>query len=168
MSGVRAGAEVLSFPSGLLIVGRLVEMNLRDQREMINRKAILIAAIMFVASAAPTWAQTPKELKTKVGAAVVLVNFLNARPDCSTNPGPVVVPVVSGAPANGVVQMQITMTDVAASNNCPARKIPSTALIYTPNKDFSGSDTVQIDVQIGNEKRSLSYRIVVQPAGQQL
>ena len=133
-----------------------------------SRKIAQIVAMIFVTSIASAWAQTPKELKTKVGVSVVLVNFVNARADCSTNPGPVAVPVISGPPANGVVQMQITVTDVAASNNCPARKIPSTALIYTPNKDFSGSDTVQIDVQIGNEKRSLSYRVTVQSASEQL
>jgi hypothetical protein len=135
---------------------------------MMQCKTAQIAAMIFIASGATAWAQRPKELKTKVGVPVVLVNFLNARPDCSTNPGPVAVPIVSGAPANGVIQMQIIVSDVAASSKCPARKIPSTALIYTPNKDFSGSDTVQIDVEVGNQKQSLSYRITVQAASQQL
>jgi hypothetical protein len=135
---------------------------------MMQRKMAQIAAMIFIASGATAWAQSPKELKTKVGVPVVLVNFLNARPDCSTNPGTVAVPIVRGAPANGVIQIQIIVSDVAASSKCPARKIPSTALIYTPNKDFSGSDTVQIDVEVGNQKNLLSYRITVQAAGQQL
>ncbi|MDO8398097.1 MAG: hypothetical protein Q7T45_09785 [Bradyrhizobium sp.] len=135
---------------------------------MMHCKFVQIVAMIFMASGATAWAQSPKELRTKVGVPVVLVNFLNARADCSTNPGPVAVPVVSGAPANGVIQMQITVTNVPASSKCPARKIPSTALIYAPNKDFSGADTVQIDVEVGNQKRSLSYRITVQAAGLQL
>ena len=135
---------------------------------MMDCRIVQVVAMIFIASGAAALAQSPKELRTKIGVPVVLVNFLNARPDCSTNPGPVAVPVVSGAPTNGVIQMQITVTNVAASSKCPARKIPSTALIYTPNKDFSGADTVQIDVEVGNQKRSLSYRITVQPAGQQL
>jgi hypothetical protein len=131
-------------------------------------KMAQIAVGIFMAFGATAWAQSPKELKTKVGLPVVLVNFLNPRADCSSNPGPVAVPIISGAPVNGAIQMQIIVSDVAASSKCPARKIPSTALIYTPNKDFSGTDTVQIDVEMGTQKRSLNYRITVQAAGQQL
>ena len=136
---------------------------------MFNRSnAAQVAAIALVLSGATAWAQVPKELKTKAGAPVVLVDLLNSRPDCSTNPGPVAVPVVSVPPTNGVIQMQIVVSNVAASGNCPARKIPSTALIYIPNKEFSGLDTVQIDVELGNQKRSFSYRVTVKADGQQL
>ena len=131
-------------------------------------KMARLGAIILFISGAPALAQSPKELKTKVGVPVLLVNLLSARPDCSVSPGPTVVPIVSAPPANGVVQMQIIVSDVPASNNCPARKVPSTALIYTPNKNFSGSDAVQIDVVVSNQKRSLSYRITVQSPGQQL
>jgi hypothetical protein len=113
-------------------------------------------------------AQSPKELKTKSGTSVVVVNLLNPRPDCSANPGPIAVPVIREKPANGVIQMLIIATDVAASGKCPARKIPTTALIYTPNKDFVGTDTVQIEVEAGNRTTSLSYRITVQAATEQL
>lgn len=131
-------------------------------------KAFRAAIILSVAGSTAAWAQSPKELKTKPGTPVILVDLLNARPDCSTNPGPVAVPVVSVSPTNGTVQMQIVVNNVAASATCPARKVPSTALIYIPNQDFSGSDMIQIDIQFGNQKRSLSYRVVVQPAGEQL
>jgi hypothetical protein len=50
------------------------------------------------------------------------------------------VPTLPEKPANGVVQMLIVPTDVAAAGKCPARKVPSIALIYTPNKDFVGVD----------------------------
>jgi hypothetical protein len=44
------------------------------------------------------------------------------------------VPVLRKKPANGSIQMQIVVTDVPALGNCPARKMPTTALIYTPRK----------------------------------
>jgi len=113
-------------------------------------------------------AQGPKELKRKSGTSVVVVNFLNPRPDCSANPGPIAVPVIREKPANGIIQMLIIATDVAASGKCPARKIPTAALIYTPNKDFVGTDSVQIEVEAGNRTTSLSYRITVQAAAEQL
>jgi hypothetical protein len=147
---------------------RLVDLATEGEKQMMRRKTAQIAALISMVSSTTAWAQSPKELKTKVGVPVVLVNLLNARPDCSTNPGPVAVPIVSGRPANGVIQMQIIVSDVAASSKCPARKIPSTALIYAPNKEFTGSDAVRIDVEVGNQKQSLSYRISVQAVGQQL
>jgi hypothetical protein len=113
-------------------------------------------------------AQTPKELKTKSGTAVVVVNFVNPRADCSANPGPIAIPIVREKPVNGVMQMMILVTDVAASGKCPARKIPSTALVYTPNKNFVGTESVQIEVETGNQTTLLSYRIIVQAGAEPL
>jgi hypothetical protein len=131
-------------------------------------KSALFAVTGLALCGMDAYAQSPKELKTKSGSSVVVVNFLNARPDCSANPGPIAVPVIREKPANGIIQLMIVATDVAASGKCPARKIPSTALIYTPNKDFIGTDSVLIDVETGNRTTSLSYRITVQAAAEQL
>jgi hypothetical protein len=130
--------------------------------------ATLLAVATLALSSAPVPAQSPKELKTKNGSSVVVVNFINPRPDCSANPGPMALPVVREKPANGIIQMLIVVTDVAASGKCPARKIPSTALIYMPNKDFVGTDSVQIEVEAGNRTTLLSYRIIVQAGAEPL
>jgi hypothetical protein len=143
---------------------RLVELGLKAKGEMTGHSArgALFAVIAVALSGVAASAQSPKELKTKSGSSVVVVNFLNARPDCSASPGPMAVPVVHEKPTNGIIQMMIVVTDVAAAGKCPARKIPSTALIYTPNKDFVGTDSVQIEVEAGNRTTLLSYRITVQ------
>ena len=78
------------------------------------------------------------------------------------------MPVIREKPANGIIQMQIIATDVPASGKCPARKIPTTALIYTSHKDFVGTDSVQIEVETGNRTTSLSYRITVQAPTERL
>jgi len=70
--------------------------------------------------------------------------------------------------ASGTILVQILVTDVAASGNCPARKIPAISLIYTPNKDFVGTDSVQIEVEVGNRTTSLRYRLMVLLAAQSL
>jgi hypothetical protein len=119
-----------------------------------------IAAMVLVLSGAH--AQSPKELKTKAGVSVVVVNFVNPRPDCSANPGPIAVPAIREKPTNGTIKLLIVATDIPASGKSPARKIPTAALIYTPNKGFTGSDTVQIEVEVGNQTTSLSYKITVQ------
>jgi hypothetical protein len=77
-------------------------------------------------------------------------------------------PVFRQKPANETIQVQILVTDVAATGNCPARKIPTIALIYTPNKDFVGTDSVQIEVEVGNRTTSRSHRLMVLPAAQSL
>jgi hypothetical protein len=136
---------------------------------MAQRCKVVVAAVTAVAAIGITAsAQTPKELKTKSGSSVVVVNFINPRTDCSANPGPIAIPVVREKPANGMMQMMIVVTDVAASGKCPARKIPSTALVYTPNKDFVGADSVQIEVEAGNRTTLLSFRIIVQASAEPL
>ena len=93
---------------------------------------------------------------------------MNPKPDYSALPGPVALPSLRQKPANGTIQVQILVTDVAATGYCPARKIPTIALIYTPNKDFVGTDSVQIEVEVGNRTTSLSHRLMVLPAAQSL
>lgn len=133
-------------------------------------KLLPIILIMVTLAGQEAYAQspTPKELRTKSGSSVLMVNLLNARPDCSSIPGPVAVPVLVAKPTNGSVQMMVIATDIAASGACAARKIPSTALIYTPNKDFVGVDSVQIEVDVGNRSTIYSYRITVENAAQPL
>jgi hypothetical protein len=119
-------------------------------------------------AAVPATAQNAKVLKTKKGTSVALVNLLNAKPDCSSNVAPIAVPVVREKPVNGIVQMTILAANVAASGNCPARKVPVITLIYTPKPDFVGGDAVTIDIENGNRTTSLSYSILVQTPGETL
>jgi hypothetical protein len=130
---------------------------------------ILSAAMVFlllgVAFAA---AQTPKELRTKKGVPVALVNLLSTKPGCSSSPGPVAVPLVKDKPANGTVQMMIVAVDMAASGNCQARKVPSITLLYVPKEGFTGTDAVGIEIEIGNRTTILSYHIAVGAAGESL
>lgn len=108
-------------------------------------------------------ADGPKEIKTEPGKPVVLSNFLNAAPNCASNPGPIPVPKLRERPAHGVVGLQIVAADVAATDACPARKIPSIALFYTPSKDFVGKDSVQVEFETGDTKLpTLSFLIAVQ------
>lgn len=122
-------------------------------------KAVLIAAIAMKFSLAA--AQSAKELKVQSGKSVVVANLLSTRPDCSSNPGPMAVPIIREKPTNGIVQMQIGVTNIQAAGNCPARKIPSVALIYTARKDFTGTDTLEVEVDQGNKATILSFRITV-------
>jgi hypothetical protein len=131
-------------------------------------KKLLSAILVFSLGIVAVSAQTPKELKTKKGVAVALVNLLNTRPGCTSNPAPVAVPLVKEKPANGTVQMLVIAVEVAASNNCPARKVPAVTLIYAPKEGFAGTDSVVIEIELGNRTTLLSYHISVQAPGETL
>src|SRR6478752_8613465 len=107
------------------------------QRE-ITMKSALAFLVILTLGLAPAAAQTAKELSTKKGASVALVNLLNVKPGCTGSPAPVAIPVVRDKPSNGTVLMQIVAVDVAATGNCPARKAPAVALLYLPKNDFTG------------------------------
>ena len=122
-------------------------------------KTAMVAAMTAAIALSPAQAQAPKELKTKKGVSVAILNLMNPRSDCKA--GPVVLPLLHEKPANGVVQMQIGIADVPASGNCPARKLPTIIVIYTPKADFVGSDMVQIDIESGNRTTTFSYHVTI-------
>jgi hypothetical protein len=109
----------------------------------------------------PASAQSPKHLRTKKGISVALVNLLHAKPDCSSGVAPVTVPIVQKKPTGGTVEMTILVANVAANGTCPARRVPVITLIYTPMPDFIGTDSVTIDVEMGNRSTIFNYSIDV-------
>jgi hypothetical protein len=59
----------------------------------------------------------------------------------------------------------MTMTSIVSllGRNCPARKIPSSALFRVPPPDFLGSESFQIEINEGKNKQAkASYQITVQ------
>lgn len=131
---------------------------------MISRiAAVLIVLATPVLAGSVAHAQAPKELTTQKNKPVVLGNFLSAPNNCGTNPGPVPFPKLREKPSRGGVGLQIVMADVAPTDTCPARKMPSIALFYTPNKDFVGKDSVQVEFETGDAKSpSLGFLITVE------
>ena len=131
-------------------------------------KKTLAFFVSLALSASPAAGQTAKELKTKTGVSVPLVNLLNVRQGCTSNPGPLAVPVIREKPANGTVQMLIVVVDVAATGNCSARKVPAVALLYSPKAGFTGTDSVGIEIEMGNRTTLLNYNISVGAPGEVL
>jgi hypothetical protein len=131
-------------------------------------RTCLVAAAALAISVSFAIAQGPKELTVQSGKSVILVNLVSPRPDCSSNPGPFELPVLREKPANGVVQILTLVANVAATDKCPPRRIPSIALIYTAKKDFIGTDSAEVEVEEANKTTTFSFRIAVQPSAEQL
>ena len=153
----------LSFRLVTLLSANDMPVTQRSEEPLMHSllKYASIAAI-FALFASPTIADDVKELKTTKGKPIAFDIFVGARSDCSSNPGPQPFPSLREKPSNGAVGMQIVIANVAASDSCPARNIPSLALIYIPSADFVGVDSVQIDVATGNKITTLGFRITVQ------
>jgi hypothetical protein len=132
-----------------------------DMKRWLSKLARLLPVLLLAWLVGPALAQIPKELRTKPGVAVAVVNLVNPRADCSINPGPVALPSLKQRPANGTMLMQIIIADVAASGNCPARKIPTIAIAYAPKKDFTGEDALELEIDVDNRTTLLAYRIIV-------
>ena len=129
--------------------------------------SVLLTAATLALSGTVAKAQAPKEVTTEKNKAVVLGNFLNAPNNCGTNPGPIPLPKLREKPSHGAVGLQIMIGDVAATDACPARKIPAIAIFYTPSRDFVGKDSVQVEFETGDNKLpSLSFLITVQAASE--
>jgi hypothetical protein len=132
---------------------------------MLNRLKFCVfvaAAVALVGTLAK--AEGPKEINTQKGKAVILGNFFNTPSDCGSNPAPNPLPQLREKPSHGAVVMQIVVANVPANDRCPARKIPAIALVYSPNADFVGKDSVQIDFETGvaNNIPAWSFLITVQ------
>ena len=129
--------------------------------------SVLLTVATLALSGTVARAQAPKEVTTEKNKAVVLGNFLNAPNNCGTNPGPIPLPKLREKPSHGAVGLQIMIGDVAATDACPARKIPAIAIFYTPSRDFVGKDSVQVEFETGDNKLpSLSFLITVQAASE--
>src|SRR5262245_28779344 len=118
-----------------------------------------LAATLFASIAN---AEGPKEVKTQKGKAVPLGNITSQPASCSSGSGPIPVPQLSVKPSHGTVFLQSILSDLAATDSCPARKIPSILLLYVPNSDFIGVDSVQLSFEAGNKPLpTVSFRITV-------
>lgn len=130
---------------------------------MTCQKSVLLAVATIAFFGSVARADAPKEVKTEKNKPVILGNFLSAPNNCGTNPGPVPMPRLREKPSHGAVGLQIVLADVAATDACPARKIPSIAIFYTPRADFVGNDSVQVEFETGDAKMTgLSFLITVQ------
>lgn len=130
---------------------------------MNNRQMCIVIAVSAALCGSNAKADAPKDVKAESGKPVVLGNFLSAPANCGSNPGPVPLPKLREKPSHGTVGLQIVTADVAATDACPARKIPSIALFYVPSKDFVGKDSIQVEFETGDRKLPIqSFLITVQ------
>ena len=130
---------------------------------MLKQSCFAFCPLMTLALlATPATADELKHLTIGKGKAVIIANLVAAKPDCSNNPGPQPLPILSEKPLHGTIGVQLGVTDVAAAGNCPERKIPSLGMFYLPAADYMGTNSFQIEIDAGNNKQTkVSYQVTI-------
>lgn len=118
---------------------------------------ILTAASFAILSANAQAAR--KEVKTSKGQSVILTRLVNTLSNCHM--GPVPVPAVVEKPQHGLVQLAIVPTDIATRDRCAAHKADAITVIYSPAKEYVGTDNITIELVAGNQIVLVSYTVTV-------
>ena len=127
-----------------------------------HARSVLLVLLSVAILGGVANADAPKEITTDKNKPVLLGNLVNTPADCGSNPGPVPLPRLRERPSKGGVGLQIVAVDVPASDACPARKIPAIAFFYTPNTDYIGLDSVQVEFESTDSRTSpLIFSITV-------
>jgi hypothetical protein len=122
----------------------------------------LLLRVFFTIFTTSAYADDVKQLNIEKGKASIVFNLVSPRPDCSNDPAPQPLPMLSEKPLHGTIGVQLGSTNVAATGNCPDRKIPSFALFYLPQPDFLGEDSFQIEIDNNNKQTKIAFQITVQ------
>jgi hypothetical protein len=120
----------------------------------------LVVSIAAFATAAVSAQASPKEVRTRKGQSVILARLVNALPTCSI--GPVPLPVVVEKPRHGSTYLTIVSTDIAANHSCSAHRGDVIAILYSPRKEFVGSDKVTFQLAAGNQTILVQYSITIE------
>lgn len=128
-------------------------------------KQFILAALLLCGVGSEAFAQV-KALKTDKDKSVIVLNLINMTANCQS--GPLVIPEIETKPQNGVLLMQPRALDVPAKGSCLAQKVPAVTIIYIPKKNFVGTETVKIAIQVGDKRSELEYSITVTEAGQKI
>ena len=123
--------------------------------------AILLALTLAAGAHAQTYSNGSKTMVA--GGTLLLGHYANVNPDCSSR-GPVEVRVISG-PTSGAVRVTPGSGYGYFSGDyehCNANKVFGTNVMYTPQRGFIGSDSVQLDAIFPNGRERIeTFTIIV-------
>ena len=130
---------------------------------------IVIAAIV-VALTAPALGESrtsEKSARAQAGKDVRIGVYVNIRPDCTSGPLPAIR--LSEPPANGKVTVRKGNVSATNYKQCLALQVPAFVAIYRSDNNFSGVDTLELEVKYPNGRLEVQkFRITVgsSPASQ--
>ena len=126
-----------------------------------------IIAVGLIAFSAPSMAQAPvptveRSFKALPNKATQIGVYLNVRDDCSSGPLPTIRLLTP--PASGKVVVKTAKAKATNYKACLALEVPAYIAIYQSRPDFSGADTLTIEVSYPGG-RSEIQKITVNVSG---
>src|SRR5262245_10242234 len=85
-----------------------------------------------------------KNARAQAGKDLRIGVYVNVRPDCTSGPLPAIRLVAP--PANGTVTVRKGNVTATNYKQCLALQVPAFVAIYRSRGDFSGVDTLEIEV----------------------
>jgi hypothetical protein len=132
-------------------------------------RQLLIAGIWLAAGAAALAQDNTleRQIKGQAGRDIRIAVFASIRPDCTAGQLPTVR--LSQAPVNGKVTVKQARMRTTNFKQCLAVEVPAFVAFYRSAPDFSGQDSVLIEVITAGGKTQLQrFTITIEkPAGGQ-
>ena len=129
--------------------------------------AAALIAFAWVASALAEGHISEKSARAQSGKDVRIGVYVNVKPDCTSGPLPAIR--LSEAPSNGTVTVRKGNVTATNYKQCLALQVPAFVAIYRSRGEFSGIDTLELEVKYANGRVELQkFRITVgsSPAAQ--
>jgi hypothetical protein len=125
----------------------------------------IVAALIYPALAEIRTSE--KSARAQSGKDVRIGVYINIRPDCTSGPLPTIK--LNSPPANG--QVTVRRANVSATNykQCLALQVPAYVAIYRSHANFSGVDTLELEVKLPNgrvEMQKFQITVGSSPAAQ--
>ena len=115
------------------------------------RNWILAFAALTIAAGGPARAQQPEprrveqQVKGEAGKTIRIAVFASAKADCTSGPLPIIR--MAEPPASGAVTVRQGKVRVTNHKSCLAAEFPAYVAFYKSKPDFSGTDTVTLEVK---------------------
>lgn len=160
-----ANAKVASCRLALLVARRRSSNTASEARAVRTATSIAIS-IIVAALAVPALAESrtsEKSARAQSGKDVRIGVYFNVRPDCTSGPLPAIR--LNAPPANGTVTVRKGNVTATNYKQCLALQVPAFVAIYRSNNNFSGVDTLELEVKYPNGRLEIQkFQITVGPS----
>jgi hypothetical protein len=128
-----------------LYFGMIARLCVRPAFSVTMAATVAALAIAATSTAFAESRTSEKRARTESGKDVRIGVYINVRPDCTSGPLPSIR--LAAPPANG--RVTVRKANVTATNykQCLALQVPAFVAIYRSRKEFSGIDTLELEVK---------------------
>jgi uncharacterized membrane protein len=125
----------------------------------------IVAALTYPAMAESRTSE--KSARAQSGKDVRIGVYINVRPDCTSGPLPAIK--LTSPPASGTVTVRKGNVTATNYKQCLALQVPAFVAIYRSNANFSGVDTLELEVKFPSgrvEIQKFQITVGASPASQ--